>query len=184
MTTRRTSSASSSKEVSVRGPFITAVPVVEQEVPSFITHNQKPPTSCHVTQPGATEKGLCEKTTISEQFEHVWAPWKRRDGWTGWGNESVSTAALVPALVVQAFSTGILDATTYADFNTFASNRESSTSHLALSRALTLIRDWQYNPSLCIRIRDTSYFAAPHWRIFWRFSQRSLYLWSSRTHHG
>ena len=30
----------------------------------------------------------------------------------------------MPALVVQAFSTGILDATTYADFNTFASNRE------------------------------------------------------------
>jgi hypothetical protein len=38
---------------------------------------------------------------------------------------------LVPSLVVQAFATGILDATTYADFKTFASNREP---HIPIAR--------------------------------------------------
>ena len=45
---------------------------------------------------------------------------------SGWASESIATKAMVPALIVQAFATGILDATTYADFNTFASNRMSS----------------------------------------------------------
>lgn len=69
----------------------------------------------------------------------AWPPWKRKDSWTGWAMESVLTTNMVPSLVVQAFSTGILDATTYADFNTFASNREyrrvlSSARHAASKR--------------------------------------------------
>lgn len=55
----------------------------------------------------------------------VWPPWKRDDGWAGWRSEWVKKEALVVPLVVQAFSAGVLDATTYADFMTFASNRES-----------------------------------------------------------
>jgi len=50
--------------------------------------------------------------------------WRRRRGWRDWANETVATPNMVPALILQAFSTGILDATTYADFNTFASNRQ------------------------------------------------------------
>lgn len=40
---------------------------------------------------------------------------------------------MVPALVVQALSTGILDATTYADFSTFASNQTGNTILLTVS---------------------------------------------------
>ena len=40
-----------------------------------------------------------------------------------WLNANISPRRIVPALIIQAFSTGMLDATTYADFNTFASNR-------------------------------------------------------------
>ncbi|KLT38851.1 hypothetical protein CC85DRAFT_235447, partial [Cutaneotrichosporon oleaginosum] len=43
--------------------------------------------------------------------------------WHMWANESVKTSALVPALVMQALATGLLDATTYTDFMTFASNQ-------------------------------------------------------------
>lgn len=43
--------------------------------------------------------------------------------WAIWANESVKTNALVPALVTQALATGLLDATTYVDFETFASNQ-------------------------------------------------------------
>jgi len=64
-----------------------------------------------------------EKDETTRQSSPNRAPWRRRDGWRGWATESVGTSEMVPALVVQAFSTGILDATTYADFNTFASNR-------------------------------------------------------------
>ena len=78
-----------------------------------------------IPQPSAVEEGLCEKSSSLKENTRVWPPWKRRDGWAGWGRESIGTASLVPSLVVQAFSTGILDATTYADFNTFASNRKS-----------------------------------------------------------
>jgi hypothetical protein len=53
-------------------------------------------------------------------------PWKREDGWIGWKNDWVRKEALVVPLIVQAFSAGVLDATTYADFMTFASNRKSS----------------------------------------------------------
>ena len=53
-------------------------------------------------------------------------PWKREGGWAGWRDEWVRKDALVIPLIVQAFSAGILDATTYADFQTFASNRKST----------------------------------------------------------
>ncbi|BEJ17885.1 hypothetical protein CspHIS471_0701530 [Cutaneotrichosporon sp. HIS471] len=43
--------------------------------------------------------------------------------WNMWANESVKTSALVPALLMQALATGLLDATTYTDFMTFASNQ-------------------------------------------------------------
>ncbi|BEI86847.1 hypothetical protein CcaverHIS002_0701930 [Cutaneotrichosporon cavernicola] len=43
--------------------------------------------------------------------------------WHMWANESVKTSALVPALLMQALATGLLDATTYTDFKTFASNQ-------------------------------------------------------------
>jgi len=55
----------------------------------------------------------------------IWPPWRREDGWAGWREEWVRKDALVIPLIVQAFSAGILDATTYADFQTFASNRKS-----------------------------------------------------------
>lgn len=55
----------------------------------------------------------------------VWPPWKRRDGWSGWMGDTVTADSLVWSLIIQAFSTGILDATTSLDFSTFASNRES-----------------------------------------------------------
>ncbi|OCF45354.1 hypothetical protein I317_00877 [Kwoniella heveanensis CBS 569] len=57
----------------------------------------------------------------------VWPPWKRRDGWSGWMSDTVTADALVLSLILQAFSTGILDATTYLDFNTFASNQTGNT---------------------------------------------------------
>lgn len=64
---------------------------------------------------------------------NVWPPWKRDDGWTGWRSEWVKKEALVVPLVVQAFSAGVLDATTYADFMTFASNRKSFSNPISRS---------------------------------------------------
>ncbi|EAL22096.1 hypothetical protein CNBC2340 [Cryptococcus deneoformans B-3501A] len=55
----------------------------------------------------------------------VWPPWKRRDGWSGWMGDTVTADSLVWSLIIQAFSTGILDATTSLDFSTFASNPET-----------------------------------------------------------
>ncbi|WRT64082.1 uncharacterized protein IL334_001010 [Kwoniella shivajii] len=57
----------------------------------------------------------------------VWPPWKRNDGWSGWMSDTVTSKALVLCLILQAFSTGILDATTYLDFSTFASNQTGNT---------------------------------------------------------
>lgn len=71
----------------------------------------------------AAEEGLTEKSGCREGTP-VWPPWRGAHGWAGWGRENVSTMSLVPCLVVQAFSAGVLDATTYADFHTFASNRK------------------------------------------------------------
>jgi hypothetical protein len=66
-----------------------------------------------------------EKTQSRHNASNVWPPWKRQDGWAGWRSEWVKKESLVVPLVVQAFSAGVLDATTYADFMTFASNRKS-----------------------------------------------------------
>ncbi|RSH83837.1 hypothetical protein EHS25_005452 [Saitozyma podzolica] len=60
-------------------------------------------------------------------------PWKRRAGWGGYLAESIPTCNIVPTLVLQAFSAGILDATTYADFSTFASNQTGNTILLTVS---------------------------------------------------
>ncbi|WOO82808.1 uncharacterized protein LOC62_04G006294 [Vanrija pseudolonga] len=46
-----------------------------------------------------------------------------RESWADWSAQDVASTALVPALVMQALATGLLDATTYADFHTFASNQ-------------------------------------------------------------
>lgn len=89
--------------------------------------------------PSALEAGFAKKldqshvsraaTGDEKQRQHnasnVWPPWKRQDGWAGWRSEWVKKESLVVPLVVQAFSAGVLDATTYADFMTFASNRTS-----------------------------------------------------------
>jgi hypothetical protein len=72
--------------------------------------------------PSRIEEGLTEKSELHTESGIL--PWHRRDGWAGWGREDVSTIALVPSLVFQALSAGVLDAITYADFSTFASNRE------------------------------------------------------------
>jgi hypothetical protein len=71
------------------------------------------------------EKPLARQPSSSCNPYRIWPPWKREDGWKGWRDEWVRKDALVIPLIVQAFSAGVLDATTYADFQTFASNRES-----------------------------------------------------------
>jgi hypothetical protein len=71
------------------------------------------------------EKSLSRQPSSSCNPYRIWPPWKREDGWKGWRDEWVRKDALVIPLIVQAFSAGVLDATTYADFQTFASNRES-----------------------------------------------------------
>lgn len=70
---------------------------------------------------GVNEKQLSRCKSLKNP---IWPPWKRRDGWAGWRDEWVRKDALVIPLIVQAFSAGVLDATTYADFMTFASNRK------------------------------------------------------------
>ena len=81
------------------------------------------------------QRQFTNATTINENEKQIdaspcnpyvtWPPWRREDGWAGWRDEWVRKDALVIPLIVQAFSAGVLDATTYADFMTFASNRES-----------------------------------------------------------
>ncbi|ORY27067.1 hypothetical protein BCR39DRAFT_560167 [Naematelia encephala] len=61
------------------------------------------------------------------------APWNRPKGWSSYLAETLPPQRVVYALVVQAFATGILDATTYADFSTFASNQTGNTILLAVS---------------------------------------------------
>ena len=77
--------------------------------------------------PKQLEAGQLEKRLEinSPHSPHWILPWKRPDGLSGWIRENVCTKALVPSLVVQALSAGVLDAVTYAEFRTFASNRES-----------------------------------------------------------
>nr|ODN98707.1 hypothetical protein L204_02671 [Cryptococcus depauperatus CBS 7855] len=72
-----------------------------------------------------------ERNAVVETFPTsvVWPPWNRRDGWSGWMSDTVTSKSLVMSLIIQAFSTGqvILDATTYLDFSTFASNQTGNT---------------------------------------------------------
>lgn len=61
-----------------------------------------------------------------------------------WAMEDVASMSLVPCLVTQALSAGVLDATTYADFQTFASNQTGNAIVLTLAavgaaRALVLL---------------------------------------------
>jgi hypothetical protein len=89
---------------------------------------EKPVGNCLPTS-GQNEK---EQTNIhragTSTHQSVWPPWRRDDRWAGWKNDWVRKEGLVIPLIVQALSAGVLDATTYADFMTFASNRVSSTS--------------------------------------------------------
>lgn len=80
----------------------------------------KEPDSTRVSRTATGDEKVDERHVTK-----VWPPWKRDDGWNGWRTEWVKKEALVVPLVVQAFSAGVLDATTYADFMTFASNRMS-----------------------------------------------------------
>ncbi|WWC58572.1 uncharacterized protein I303_101115 [Kwoniella dejecticola CBS 10117] len=57
----------------------------------------------------------------------IFQPWKRQDKWSGWMSDTVTAKSLVLCLIMQAFATGILDATTYLDFQTFASNQTGNT---------------------------------------------------------
>ncbi|OCF73746.1 hypothetical protein I204_05590 [Kwoniella mangroviensis CBS 8886] len=66
-------------------------------------------------------------TTTSTTAKVVFPPWKRNDRWSGWMGDTVTAQSLVLCLILQAFSTGILDATTYLDFSTFASNQTGNT---------------------------------------------------------
>lgn len=50
-----------------------------------------------------------------------------------WAMEDVASMSLVPCLVTQALSAGVLDATTYADFATFASNQTGNAIVLTLA---------------------------------------------------
>jgi len=88
-----------------------------------------PPTFRNDTERQITTNTLNEKDSRSPSNSgnpyRIWPPWRRDDGWAGWRDEWVRKDALVIPLIVQAFSAGILDATTYADFQTFASNRKS-----------------------------------------------------------
>lgn len=92
--------------------------------------------------PRQIEEGLTEKSNEAALTQAT-LPWCRQDGWSGWGRESVSTKSLVPSLVVQALSAGVLDAVTYAEFNTFASNRASRGSQSCGHRLMC--RNWKYN---------------------------------------
>lgn len=100
--------------------------------PSRLSHDQTPSISPSALEAGYTKEldstritptATCEEKRDERNVSKVWPPWKRDDGWTGWKSEWVKKEALVVPLVVQAFSAGVLDATTYADFMTFASNR-------------------------------------------------------------
>ena len=86
--------------------------------------------SQHVSR---TATGDEKRVRVGLDGTTVWPPWKREDGWVEWRSEWVKKEALVVPLVVQAFSAGVLDATTYADFMTFASNRTSPPASLERS---------------------------------------------------
>jgi hypothetical protein len=111
----------------------------QQTLSSTLLPLSIPPTPSHpiaAVDMDDPERQTTNVTTINEKHStpasqtcnpyRIWPPWERDDGWQGWRDEWVRKDALVIPLIVQAFSAGILDATTYADFMTFASNRKSS----------------------------------------------------------
>lgn len=105
----------------------------------------------HDTNPTTiNEKSQSPSSPASQSSNpyRVWPPWKREDGWRGWKNEWVRKDALVIPLIVQAFSAGVLDATTYADFQTFASNRQSHLSVSSESIIADADRNRKYNLTL------------------------------------
>jgi hypothetical protein len=118
-----------------------------------------PPPFTNDTERPITTNTLNEKDSRTPSNSgnpyRIWPPWGREDGWAGWRDEWVRKDALVIPLIVQAFSAGILDATTYADFQTFASNRESGR-QAAFSKVIYLksegvgltYRNWKYDPPM------------------------------------
>ncbi|WWC86184.1 uncharacterized protein L201_001057 [Kwoniella dendrophila CBS 6074] len=77
---------------------------------------------------GMTPNGTdLEPAPASTSIKMVIPPWNGNDGWSGWMSDTVTAKSLVLCLILQAFSTGILDATTYLDFSTFASNQTGNT---------------------------------------------------------
>lgn len=122
----------------------------------------------------------------SEKPDGVWPPWKRDGGWAEWRNEWVKKEALVVPLVVQALSAGVLDATTYADFMTFASNREASNRPTSISiagwiRTDVLCRDREYYLALRQRRRNDRGHHQIDCYLPWRLPLRCVHLWSSRS---
>ena len=103
---------------------------IQQSTLSTTLPSINPPTFTNDPERQLTSNTLNEKDSTAQSNTcnpyRIWPPWRREDGWAGWREEWVRKDALVIPLIVQAFSAGILDATTYADFQTFASNRKSA----------------------------------------------------------
>lgn len=118
-----TSSSSSASR-----PHQTSIPPSIDACPLPLPISEKPAGGSLPT-PGQNEKDQINiHRAGTSTHQSVWPPWRRDDGWAGWKNDWVRKEGLVIPLIVQAFSAGVLDATTYADFMTFASNRMSPTS--------------------------------------------------------
>jgi len=102
---------------------------IQQSTLSTTLPSIDPPAFSNDPERQFTTNTLNEKDSTAQSNTcnpyRIWPPWRRADGWTGWRDDWVRKDALVIPLIVQAFSAGILDATTYADFQTFASNRKS-----------------------------------------------------------
>lgn len=124
-------------DTEIRRPAAVHTPLVEPSpahlYPSRLPLEERVPTiSLSELEAGHTKDMHSSQTCYQTDDEKddrcdgtkVWPPWKREDGWGGWRSEWIKKESLVVPLVVQAFSAGVLDATTYADFMTFASNRE------------------------------------------------------------
>lgn len=109
------------------------------------------------------------------------APWRRIDSWRGWAKEDIATSTLVPSLAVQAFATGILDATTYADFHTFASNRKSSTISLSVQVLIWRRRNRKHDSPHRRRLGHHQSPRPPHRRFPSGVLGRSFHLWTSRS---
>ena len=125
------------RHVSSSPALIESAPQSPTSRPTSDPHQTQQPTLSTTRLPSITPPPFTNtKNTLNEKDSRspsnsgnpyrIWPPWRREDGWAGWRDEWVRKDALVIPLIVQAFSAGILDATTYADFQTFASNRKST----------------------------------------------------------